>query len=56
MVQKNAEFYTDFETVEKKCKKFANKKVIAKISVKNLSFSCSILLTCNSVWQRTFSG
>ncbi len=36
--------------------KFANKKVAAKKSVKNQRFSSSILLTCKSVWQITFSG
>ncbi len=29
---------------------------VGKKSVKNLSFSSSILLTCKSVWLRTFSG
>jgi hypothetical protein len=35
--------------------KFANKKVTAKKNVKNQRFSSSILLTCKSVWQITFS-
>ena len=42
--------------LRKKCEKFANKKVTAKKSVKNQRFSSSILLTCKSVWQITFSG
>ena len=38
-----------------KCKKFANKKVTGKRSVQNWSLSFSILLTCTSFWQITFS-
>ncbi len=38
-----------------KCKKFANKKVASKRSVQNWSLSSSILLTCKSFWQITFS-
>ncbi len=38
------EFYADFSTLEK--------NVITKKSVKNLSFSSSILLTCKSVWGK----
>ncbi len=45
-----------FRNCWEKCEKFANKKVTAGKSVKNQKFSSSILLTCKSVWQITFSG
>ena len=45
-----------FRNCWEKCEKFANKKVTAKKSVKNQRFSSSILLTCKSIWQITFSG
>ncbi len=38
-----------------KCKKFPNKKVTSKRSVQNGSLSSSLLLTCTSFWQITFS-
>jgi hypothetical protein len=40
----------------RKMQKFANKKVTGKRSVQNWSLSSSILLTCTSFWQITFSG
>jgi hypothetical protein len=38
-----------------KCKKLANKKVTGKRNVQNWGFYSSILLTCTSFWQITFS-
>jgi hypothetical protein len=53
--QNNAEFYADFGTVEKNVKKLLTKKVIDKIFLQSCSLFSSILLTCKSFWQITFS-
>ncbi len=44
-----------FRNCWEKCKKFANKKVTGKRSVQNCSLYSSLLLTCKSFWQITFS-
>ena len=45
-----------FRNCWEKCKKFANKKVTGKRSVQNWSLYSSLLQTCKSFWQITFSG
>ncbi len=53
--QNNAEFDTDFETVEKNVKNLLRKTLQPK-KVWKIRGILSILLTCKSVWQITFSG
>ncbi len=52
--QNNSEFYAGLESVEKNAKNLQTKKLQAK-SVQNWSLASSILLTCTSFWQITFS-
>ncbi len=54
-VSKKLKILRWFRNCWEKCKKFANNKVTGKRSVQNWSFYSSLLLTCKSFWQITFS-
>ncbi len=54
--QNNAEFYADFETVEKNVKNLITKKLQPKKVWKFRGSPLLLLLTCKSVWQITFYG
>ncbi len=52
---KTTQNFTLISKLLRKMQKFANKKFTCKRSVQNWSLFSSILLTCKSFWQLTFS-